>query len=160
MKLTSSSPCYLPERPSLRASQRCYRASHRIPAAMSEIRRRNPTECEYCKVLQVQRFIEGMGSEIDFVDDNFILVDGSLWQIIVDQGGCGELWVNFHVNTDPAFSARIMDDLSRLSSALNMPIRVGDSYAFNVNEKGKVSNMTFGDKAYETVGRKRFDILP
>jgi hypothetical protein len=118
------------------------------------------TECEYCKVLQVQRFIEGMGSEIDYIEDNFISIDGSMWQIIVDQGGCGELWVNFHVNTDPALSARIMDDLSRLSSALNMPIRVGDSYAFQFDEKGDYADTAFGEDAYKTVNRKPLDIFP
>jgi hypothetical protein len=123
-------------------------------------KREGLTECEYCKILQVQRWIEGMGAEIDYVQGNLISADGSMWQIVIDADGSGELWINFHVNTDPALAARIMENLSRLSSALNMSIRVGESYAFQLNKKGKVSNMTFGDKAYETVGRKPFDILP
>jgi hypothetical protein len=123
-------------------------------------KRQGLSECEYCKVIQIQRFIEGMESQIDYVEGNFISTDGGMWQIVIDADGSGELWVNFLVNTDPALAVRIMENLSRLSSALNMSIRVGESCAFQFDKKGKVSNMTFGDKAYETVGRKPLEIFP
>ena len=116
-------------------------------------------ECEYCKILQVQRFIEGAGSEIDFVEDNFISVDAGMWQIIVDEGGLGEFWVDFHVNVDPGISASIIENLSKLSSSLNMKIRIGESYAYEFDENGDFVEMTFGDDAYKTVGRDPFEIF-
>jgi len=118
----------------------------------------SPLQCRCCRILQVQRFIEGAGFEVDYVDENIISLDAGMWQIMVDEKGCAELWLNFHVNADPGFSATITEKLSKLSSSLSMKIRVGESYAYEFDENGDFVDMTFGDDAYKTVGRDPFEI--
>lgn len=111
------------------------------------------------KVKEWKLLIEGMGGDIDFVDDNIISADGGLWQVLVEEERPNELCVSFHVNTDPATAANIVKRLSELGSNMGMEIVVQECYAFEFNQDGSISGMTFGKDAYKTVGREPFDIF-
>jgi hypothetical protein len=122
--------------------------------ASPSTKREGLTDCEYCKILQVQRFIEGMGSEIDFVEDNFISVDGQRWQVLMEQDGENCLLVGFHLNVDPAMAATIIKKLSTLSLEMNIEVEVMESYAFDCDDKGFITEVKFGEDAYKSVGRE------
>lgn len=108
------------------------------------------------EVNQVKQLINAMGCDIDCIDDDMISVDNGLWQIVVNNKFQNEIFLNFHVNACPIMAADISKRLSYLASLIEIDVVISEVYAFKSDDDGKITEMTFGSDAYETVGREHY----
>jgi hypothetical protein len=108
------------------------------------------------RINEVKQLIDAMGHEIDWIDNDLISVDNGLWQIVTDDRFPQEIYLSFHVNTCPIMAASISKRLSYLTTMIGIDVVVGDVYAFDLDEDGKVMEVTFGQDAYKTVGRDHY----
>ena len=53
-------------------------------------------------------------------------------------------------------AAGISKRLSYLAFMIGMDVVIGDVYAYELDENGEVTEMTFGPDAYKTVGRDHY----
>lgn len=108
------------------------------------------------KLNHCKQLIDAMGCEIDWVAVDMISVDSGLWQIIVSDKSPDEIYLSFHVNTCPNMAASIFKRLSYLADLIEMDVVLSEVYAFELNEDGKIKEVTFGHDAYDTVGREHY----
>jgi hypothetical protein len=108
------------------------------------------------KINQVKKLIEAMGCNIDWIDDEIISVDSGLWQVIVSDKSPDEICLSFHVNVCPNMAASIYKRLSYLADLIGIDVVLYEVYAFELDEDGKFEEITFGQDAYDTVGREHY----
>ena len=105
---------------------------------------------------QCKRLIDAMGCQIDWIDNDMISVDNGLWQILVDNKFPDEIYLSFHVNVCPNMAASIFKRLSYLADLIGMDVVLSEVYAFELDEDDKIKEVTFGQDAYDTVGREHY----
>ena len=103
---------------------------------------------------KVERIIEAMGHDVDWVEDGVIGIDDGVWMIsVVDEG---RIHLSFHVNTCPVIVADIAKNISLLATEMGIKVYVEDIFAFEFGPDGKVKDVAFGQEAYELVGREHY----
>jgi hypothetical protein len=105
---------------------------------------------------EVKQLINAMGHEIDWIDNDLISVDSGLWQIVTDDKFPQNIYLSFHVNACPNMAASIYKRLSYLADLIGMDVVLGEVYAFELDKDDKISEVTFGQDAYATVGREHY----
>jgi len=113
-------------------------------------------ECVSKRIDQCKQLIEAMGCRIDWTDNYMMSADYGLWQIYIDENCPNDILVSFHVNTCPWKAADISKRFTYLASLFEMNVIIDDVYAFEFDESGKLIEITFGEDAYETVGREHY----
>ena len=108
------------------------------------------------RINQCRKLIEAMNCDIDWIDNGIIAVDQGMWQIVVHDESPDEIYLSFHVNTCPIMAANISKRLSYLAELIGMDVVTCDVYAFELDENGKVKEVTFGQDAYNAVGREHY----
>ena len=106
------------------------------------------------KIDTCKRLIDAMGHEIDWVDTGIISVDRGMWQILLSDKSPDEIYLSFHVNVCPNMAASIFKRLSYLIDQIGMDVVLSEVYAFELDEDDKIKEVTFGQDAYDTVGRE------
>jgi hypothetical protein len=105
---------------------------------------------------QCKKLIDAMGCNIDWIDNDIISVDSGLWQILVSEKSPDEICLSFHVNVCPNMAASIYKRLSYLADLIGMDVVLYEVYAFELDEDGRIKEVTFGQDAYDTVGREHY----
>jgi len=107
-------------------------------------------------ILAIKKLIECLNCDIDWVADDMISVDNGLWQILVSDKSPDEICLSFHVNVCPNMAASIYKRLSYLADLIGMDVVLYEVYAFELDEDGKFKEITFGQDAYDAVGREHY----
>ena len=108
------------------------------------------------KIHKIEKLISAMGCEIEWIENDNISVDNGLWNVAIDEDYPKDIFLYLHVQICPLKAADITKRLSYLSSLIGMNVVVCNIYAFKIDEDGNLVELTFGDEAYETVGRTHY----
>lgn len=104
---------------------------------------------------KIKQLITAMGCEIDWCCENIISVDNDLWRIIINEESNNDIFLDLNMEIGPLKAADIYKRLTYLASLIDLNVVINNVYAHVFDEDGDIIDMTFGDEAYETVGRKR-----
>lgn len=85
-------------------------------------------------------------------ENNVIYAEDDSWRMLLWEEAPDEVYLAFHINIDPEFIGNFTLEFTSLLKNSKIKIEIGQCYAQDAN-----FNVVHGDKAYETVGRTRYD---